>query len=71
MTMRGWSEIQWGDPGSSSRDLARSYAPDPEQWAERVGEGGNSEELLDVCVGEPKGSKEFRADLEMGAVAAR
>ena len=39
----------------------------PEEWAERVGEGGGGrEELSEVCVGELNGSKEFRADLRMG-----
>ena len=33
--------------------------------------GGGKEELSEVCVGEPRGSKEFRADLRMGVMGER
>jgi hypothetical protein len=39
---------------------------EPEERAERVGEGGSGREVLsELCVGEPKGSKEFRADAQL------
>jgi hypothetical protein len=64
------------DPSCSSGLLSRrivefALQPELEECAERVGEGGGSEELSDVCVGEPKGSKGFLVDLRVGVVGER
>jgi hypothetical protein len=50
-------------------EFANRIEPEPAEWAESVGEGGGcNEDVSDVYeLGEPMGSREFRADFRMGA----